>query len=112
MRKLFLQILIGIVGLGLSIWILKIDFDFQNNYSTLILAGTSLGVFNVFVKPILKILTIPLRVLTLGLFSLFLNMAILWSVDVLVLGKIFILADLFWATLIIWISNLIFLKHE
>jgi putative membrane protein len=31
-----------------------------------------------FVKPIIKVLTLPINILTLGLFSLFINGAIFW----------------------------------
>lgn len=42
-----------------------------------ILAAIILGVLNTFIKPILKIITLPLTILTLGLFSFVLNALIL-----------------------------------
>lgn len=47
------------------------------------LVALVLGIFNVTIKPIIKIITLPLSVLTFGLFSLFIN------------GVFFYLASLF-----------------
>ena len=62
-----------------------------------------LGVLNVFVKPVLKILTIPLRILTLGLFSIVINMFIVWLVDVFFGDAVEIIGlfPLFWTSLVI-----------
>ena len=53
--------------------------------SALIWAAIALGLINAFVRPILVIITIPLTILTLGLFLIFLNAAMLnlagWFVD-------------------------------
>jgi len=48
-----------------------------------------------------------LRILTLGLFGLIINMAIVWVVDVL-FPELTIpgLIPLFWTTIIIWLTNL------
>jgi putative membrane protein len=52
----------------------------------LLLAGLAFGVFNTFLKPILFILTLPITVVTLGLFVLVLNTLILFLVAWLVPG--------------------------
>lgn len=49
-------------------------------------AALALGLLNAFVKPVLKILTLPLTVVTLGLFSFVLNALMLWGVHFLVPG--------------------------
>jgi putative membrane protein len=43
-----------------------------------------LGVINLFIKPVLKILTLPLTVITLGLFSLVLNALLVLLADLIV----------------------------
>lgn len=43
-----------------------------------------LGVFNVFLKPIITILTLPVTILTLGLFSLVINALLVMLADLLV----------------------------
>lgn len=43
-----------------------------------LIVGACLTLFNMFIKPIVKILTLPINVLTLGLFSLVINGAVFW----------------------------------
>jgi putative membrane protein len=50
---------------------------------TLLLAAVLLGVVNAFVKPILVILTLPISILTLGLFLLVINAGMLALVALL-----------------------------
>lgn len=42
------------------------------------IVGASLTLVNMFLKPIINILTLPLNIMTLGLFSLVINGAIFW----------------------------------
>jgi len=110
MRRLGLHIIIGIFGLWLAIGIPGVNFE--GEISSLALAGFVLGVINFAIKPILDILTFPLKIITLGLFSLFLNIAIIWTVDVLILGRIFSLFSLFLATIVIGILNIALIKRN
>ncbi|HYE42310.1 MAG TPA: phage holin family protein [Caulobacteraceae bacterium] len=64
---------------------------------SLILAAVLLGVVNALVKPVLVILTLPLTILTLGLFLLVVNAAMLGLVGALVPG---FEVDGFWAALL------------
>ncbi|OGK55920.1 hypothetical protein A3J15_02675 [Candidatus Roizmanbacteria bacterium RIFCSPLOWO2_02_FULL_38_10] len=57
----------------------------EDLYAALLVA-VILGLINTFVKPILKILTLPITILTLGLFSLILNALLILLVDRLVPG--------------------------
>ncbi|MBZ1345355.1 MAG: phage holin family protein, partial [Candidatus Nealsonbacteria bacterium] len=75
-------------------------------WQSLLLAGLVLGLINFFIKPILKLITLPLRILTLGLFGLIINMAIIWMIDVLFPELIIQgIIPLFWTTLIVWTIN-------
>jgi putative membrane protein len=59
----------------LSLWVADELFDgigFANTES-LVLAGLVLGLVNTFVRPILVVLTLPITLLTLGLFLLVIN---------------------------------------
>jgi len=72
----------------LSLWIADELFDgiaFANT-ETLVLSGLVLGIVNSFLKPILVILTLPITVLTLGLFLLVINGLTLFLVAKLVDG--------------------------
>jgi putative membrane protein len=53
---------------------------------TLLLAALVLAVVNAAVRPVMIILTLPLTVITLGLFLLVLNAVCLWLVTVIVPG--------------------------
>lgn len=47
------------------------------NFSSAVVAAVVIGVINTFIKPILKLITLPITFLTLGLFSLVLNVLLL-----------------------------------
>jgi putative membrane protein len=58
-------------------------FEIKEYWQILILVGVILGLFNAFLKPILDLITFPLKILTFGLFSIILNMLILFLLDIL-----------------------------
>ena len=102
MGKLIIQIIAGVASLWLAAkFVPKVDFVGDLQY--LFLAGGFLGIINFFIKPILKIITLPLKILTFGLFSLVINMAMVWIVDIffpeLIIQGII---PLFWTTLVVW----------
>lgn len=57
-----------------------------DSYVTAIIAAFILSVLNGFVKPILVILSLPITILTLGLFYLVITVAIVYLCDFLVSG--------------------------
>ena len=57
-----------------------------NNYTTAIIVAVVLGLLNTFVKPILKILSFPITLLTLGLFLLVINVIIIYMADFFIPG--------------------------
>ena len=68
-----------------------------NDYGTALVVALILAIVNVLVKPILVILTIPITILTLGLFLLVINAALILFVDNLVDG--FHVENFWWALL-------------
>jgi putative membrane protein len=96
------QIVTGILGLFLATLIIS-DVKVEGGVKNLLLCGFLVGLLNYFVKPILKKITWPLRLLTLNLLSFVINMGLIWAVDI-VFKELIIkgLFSLFWATLIIW----------
>lgn len=58
--------------------------SFSGTFIDLLIAGLVLGILNFFIKPILKILSAPLIILTLGLFIFIINLFILWLLKVFV----------------------------
>jgi len=119
--KLILKILAAILGIflatkfvpGVSLKIVPgksiyFGIELTQGWQILILVGTVLGLINLFIKPILNLISLPLKILTLGFFSLILNMGIIWFLDVFFAElQILGLKALFFTTLIIWIMNLI-----
>jgi putative membrane protein len=81
------------------------------SYTDALLVAVVLAIANLFVKPILIILTLPITILTLGLFLLIINGAVVMLVDALLPG--FSVASLTWAILfsvVLSIFNYVFMK--
>ena len=57
------------------------DFFINGGVQTYILLAVVFGFLNTFIMPVLKILTLPIRFLTLGLFSFVLNGILLWMTE-------------------------------
>ena len=107
MFKLIFQIIAGILGFWLAVKFVP-GVELTGSLKTLVLVGTILGLINFFIKPILKLITLPLKILTFGLFSLVINILIVWVVaDILFPTELEIqgIVPLFWTTVIIWIIS-------
>jgi putative membrane protein len=65
--------------------------------TSLIVAALVIGLINAVIRPVLLVLTIPITVLTLGLFLLVLNALLFWLAAALVPG--FVVAGFLWALL-------------
>ena len=80
--------------------------EFTEQWQLLLIVGGILGILNIFVKPILSLLSLPLMILTLGLFPLIINMFILWILDILFLELVIVgLTPLFFTAIITLIIN-------
>jgi len=85
------------------------SFHLGGGLQSFALAGFVLALLNATVYPILRLITTPLRWLTLGLFGLVINMAVLALADSLLPNlTIDNLATLFWASLVIAIAHIFF----
>lgn len=72
--SIIVRLLINALGLILiSEFVSGINVD---NFYAAIIAALVLGLLNIFVKPILLILTLPITILTLGLFAFIINGAL------------------------------------
>ena len=72
-------------SLALAAWIFS-GISVGGSAGTLIVAALVYGILATVVKPILKLLTLPLAILTLGIAWFFVAMFILWLTDVIVGG--------------------------
>lgn len=84
MIKLFMTWLLNAISLPITAEIVNQlipkGFSFTNT-TAVIGAAILLGAVNTFIRPVLKILTFPLTLLTLGLSAIILNIACLLAVD-------------------------------
>lgn len=102
LKRFIAQLIAAILGLYLADRFIP-AVQIEGGLKTLLMAGAILGALNYFVKPILKVLSLPLRVLTLGLFGFVINMALLWGVDILFPGLVIKgIFPLFLTSLIVW----------
>ncbi|HLP86371.1 MAG TPA: phage holin family protein [Candidatus Paceibacterota bacterium] len=53
---------------------------------TALVVGACLSLFSMFIKPIINVLTLPINIVTLGLFSLVINGAVFWFLGTLIKG--------------------------
>ena len=74
----------------------------------LFVAAAIFGILNTILKPILRLVTLPFAVITLGLAWFFVSMLMLWITDVLSDGiNIHGFWTYVWATVLIWLVNLV-----
>jgi len=115
MASFILRVLIAALGLWLATeWV---DGIFVRSPTTLILAALLLGVVNAIVKPIAILLTLPFTLLTLGLFLLVINAAMLGLVAAFLPGmQIVGFWAAFWAAILVsvvsWIGNAMFSPRQ
>lgn len=103
------KLLAGIVGMGISIYLLD-GVTFDGNFKTILLVGAATGILMIFVKPILHLITLPIRIITLNLFSIVIMMFLVWLVDALFpadMFEIFGITNLFYTTLIVWGTDMV-----
>jgi putative membrane protein len=94
MPGFWLRFLITAGGLMLAAWLL--DGIQLGGPASLLFAALALGVVNAIVRPILLVLTLPITIVTLGLFLLVLNGAMLGLAALVVPG---FTIDGFWTAL-------------
>ena len=106
-----LRILIGwavdAAALALAAWIFS-GISFGGSAATLIVAALVYGILATFIKPLLKLLTLPLAIVTLGIAWFFVAMFILWLTDVIVGGfNIHGFWTLVGGTIVVWLVGAI-----
>ena len=94
---------IDAAALAIAAWIFS-GISVGGSAGTLIVAALVYGILATFVKPVLKLLTFPLAILTLGIAWFFVAMFILWLTD-LIVGGLHI--EGFWTlvggTIVVWL---------
>lgn len=104
-----LRLIIHVLSNSLGIWAavrLVSGIHFEGGWIWLILAGAVLGLINFFVKPVVKIISLPLIWVTLGLFTIVINVLML-NLAARIVGALVIdtWTAAFWAVVVISTIN-------
>ena len=95
MKRLLLTIVSAGLGLylasllvaGVSVMALSdsafFGFSLTQTWQIFILLGIILWLLNYFIKPLLELISLPLEIITLGLFSIVINLGLIWVLDVI-----------------------------
>jgi putative membrane protein len=105
-KQLVLSWVANAVVLGVVVAVLSgVEVDSAGD---LIKAALLFGILNTILKPLLRLLTLPIAFITLGLIWFGVSMLMLWLTDLLVSGfEIHGFMSLVWATIIVWAVNVV-----
>ena len=83
-----MSLIVKLVGTALAVFVSAhiIPGISVSDFYVALLVSLLLGLINVLIRPILIILTLPINIITLGLFSFIINAFLFWSVAALVTG--------------------------
>lgn len=102
------QILTNALAIFIADYLI-VGFTFEGGILMLLIAGLILGLINFLIKPILKLISAPIILLSLGLFLIVINIFLLWLLDYLMPELTIIgLSAYFWGVLTISIINITF----
>ncbi len=114
MDKLIFHAVSGVLGLFLAIRFIP-GVSFVGTIRELLIAGVFLGLINFFIKPVVKLISLPIRIITLGLFSLLINVVFVWiTIDIFFAREFIVegIIPLLLTTLVVWLLNLFFGLHN
>ena len=120
MKRLLSQIIAAALGLWLATLYVSgvvirtyptsnfFGFSLTTQWEIIAVLGIVLGLLNYFLRPVLKTLSLPLEVLSLGLFTIVIDMGLLGLLDKM-FDELYIplWLPLLYTTLIIWGLNLV-----
>jgi len=106
--KFILRIIANGLGVFAAVYFLPQYISFTGSWIDYLVVGAILAIANMIVKPILKIVSAPLILITLGFFLVVINMIILFGVDYFVeQANINGFMGYFWISIILAIINAI-----
>ena len=85
MKSLIRTLILNTAVIFFAAWVLP-GLSYSSNFQVLILAAVALGLVNMIVRPIVKLVTLPINLLTLGIFSWVINVLMLYLVTSLIPG--------------------------
>ena len=87
--QILLRWAVGAAALYLTVLLgqaLQLDISLKQNVVNVFLVVLALALVNAFIRPLVKLVTLPINCLTLGLFSLVINALMFWLVSALDIG--------------------------
>ena len=120
MKRLLSQIIAATLGLWLATLFVPgvvirtyptsnfFGFSLTAQWEIILVLGIVLGLAKLFFKTAFKNLSLPLEIITLGLFTIVINMALIWLLDIM-FDELYVpfFLPLLYTTLIIWGLNII-----
>ena len=105
-QRLLLSWIVNAIVLAVTAAILtNVTVD---HFGDVVLAAAVFGILNTFLKPLARLLTLPLAILTLGIAWFFVSMGMLWLTQAIVSGfTVHGFWTYVWATIIIWFVNMV-----
>lgn len=100
MTKFVIRWLINAAGLFAAVWIVP-GIDYLGEWTGILWLALIIGLLNALVRPLLKFLTCPLIILTLGLFTIVINTIMLLLTSAI--GQSFgigLMVDGFWSAVL------------
>ena len=106
-RWLLVSWVVNAIVLGVVGWILG-SVTFHGSTSTVIWSALIFGILNTILKPVLKLVTLPLALVTFGLAWFFVSMLMLWLTQWIIDGfDIRGFWNYVWATILVWAVNVV-----
>lgn len=103
--KLVLRVVINAVAIWLTSLILP-NFAFGGTWWELLIVAIIFGLVNALIRPIVKLLTLPINIVTLGLFSLVIN-ALMLLIVVWISGALALEGNIFQNMITVFIAAII-----
>jgi putative membrane protein len=98
--QLLLKVAIGAAAAWLTVWIVP-GLSYSGEWWRWLLFGAVIGLINATIKPVAKFLSIPIRILTLGLFTLVINVGLMTlAIWIAKDADVGLAADSIWAALL------------
>lgn len=93
--RILLRLLINIVAIWAATWLLQGAVSIQGGWIAWVVVAVIFGLVNTFIRPIVRLFSLPITCLTLGLFTLVINAAML-GLTALLAGGMMTIEGGFW----------------
>lgn len=101
--KLLVKLLVNALAVAITAYLLpNVSID---SFFTAVVVAIVLSIINTFIKPIVGFLTLPINLLTLGLFSVIVNGTFIWYASQLIDG--FTVSGFLWAVVFSIVLSLV-----